>query len=380
MNLETISYFILATLIVISLVISCNQQKVLLRELKKTAHANDLIPNYVYRAILSNLPVKIKLSSKNEIVYTNSDENKNIFERVLEIKNKNKNHIQNIIVEGEPVSFKILEQQIKIEGTDYCLITLENINSEEQIKRELNGYIRMYRDLLDASSHGIAFYSKDMRLVFYNDVFKNIWHLDKKWLETRPFFVNIIDNFIEKNFISESDAALYKKEQINMFHNLTDTHNDFMHLADEKIIRVLIVPNSSGGLLFSYEDITNKLVVEKSYNHLMKIYRNVMEQMDEGVAIFSPNCRLYLYNKKFLNLFDFEKKHLDEKPHLSSILNKLSFTEKNSNDLLTKMTNMINKPAEANKDTFIFEHDSRTINLKIIKTPEDLILFLFEDN
>jgi transcriptional regulator with PAS, ATPase and Fis domain len=392
MNLEIILIFFLVSLGVNLYFAYSLSKKSGILDTKSNAfdiNSNKRDLDALYKKIIEYLPLYVWIINDNKVVYKNYDDDSNTMLQLIncnkkfqsDIKNKNKNNskIQNIIVNGDAISFKIEETFLENNELEYFLFVARNVNEDEYEKRELNGYIRMYRDLLDASSHAIAFYSKERRLIFYNDTFASLWSLDTKWLDSKPLYDDVLNHLIEKNFIAEIDINQYRKEQIKMFYNLIDIHNDFIYLPDGRIIRVLIVPNNFGGLLFSYEDITSKLVTERSYNHLIKVYRAVLEKMSEGVAIFSPNCKLYLYNSKYLEIFKLDRKYLDMKPHLSDIMRTISkFNNHDFNtSIVDNMINYINDGELFEEKKLDLTYKNQIINIRIVRLPEDLILFLF---
>ena len=390
MNLEIISVILLLSLIAnlyfIYILGNRNDNKKCNNEIKADIENKDI---KYYKDVINNLPFYFWFIHDEEVLLNNLQEDESISSQVINyikrtnVENKNRIRnfpkIQNLIIDGKAVSFRIDEFSIK-DNENKALFIARNIDEDEILKRELNGYIRMYRDLLDASSHAIAFYSKERRLIFYNEVFAKLWSLDSRWLDSKPLYDEILNYLIEKNFITQIDIVQYKKDQIKMFYNLIDVHNDFIYLPDDRIIRVLIIPNSFGGLLFSYEDITNRLIAERSYNHLIKVYRSIFDKITEAVAIFSPNYKLYMYNFSFLQLFKFDKNYLDSKPHLTDIFkmiekNCISFSGLNIGDEILKK---INSGEALLSEKFDCEFNDDKIQLTISPMPENLIIFLFK--
>lgn len=59
-----------------------------------------------------------------------------------------------------------------------------------------------------------------------------------------------------------------------------------------------------GGLIFAYEDITDRLTARREYNALMNVQQEILNSIEEAVLIFASNGRLQFYNQAYVNLWD----------------------------------------------------------------------------
>ena len=66
-----------------------------------------------------------------------------------------------------------------------------------------------------------------------------------------------------------------------------------------KTLRVVAQPHPFGGLTFLYEDVTERLTLESSYNTLIKVQSATLDTLQEGVAVFGPDGKLKLHNAAF---------------------------------------------------------------------------------
>ena len=173
---------------------------------------------------------------------------------------------------------KIIFNHWKISLSKYdqknLLVILENVKDQVSLEKALRASeckindlsvqnkeymseIRMYNEFLLESSHAIAIYNSSQKLIFYNDVFMKFWDFKAEFLNSAPYFSDILHKLILNKKITVLDTAFYAQVQKNFFYNLTEPHNEFIYLPDGRSVRILITPNFGSGLMFSYEDISN---------------------------------------------------------------------------------------------------------------------------
>lgn len=159
-----------------------------------------------------------------------------------------------------------------------------------------------------------------------------------------------------------------------------EPHNEFLYLADGRAIRVIIVPNNLGGLLFNYEDITNRLEIERSYNRSTKITKSIINIMKEAVIIFSENTKLHLCNNNYIDLWQLEQKYCDSKPHLSDILKQTSgLYDFDISNLAKCLFNYISDSRYDENNLIRIQIKNKILELKILKLPDGLTLFIYND-
>ncbi len=104
-----------------------------------------------------------------------------------------------------------------------------------------------------------------------------------------------------------------------MFGRLDPRPEELWHLPGGKTLRVLTQPHPLGGLLFLYEDVSDQLRLESSYNTLIKVQKATLDTLQEGVAVFGPDGRLKLHNAAFARIWRLEVSELVNEPHLKRI-------------------------------------------------------------
>src|SRR5580698_1931262 len=93
-----------------------------------------------------------------------------------------------------------------------------------------------------------------------------------------------------------------------------------MHLPDGTSLRILAVPHPFGGIMFVHEDVTDKLALESSYNTLIAVQRETLDNLAEGIAVFGPDGKLRLFNPAFARIWKLAPDYLLSNPHIAELL------------------------------------------------------------
>jgi len=271
---------------------------------------------------------------------------------------------RHVVVQGTRCLYEL--QEVPIQGTNLTVGMGYDVTSKDIVKAELKMHIAAQSDLLESTANASAIYDSKRRLKFFNNAFVRLWGLDEQWLVTQPTYGEILEKLREKRQLPEQiDFQQFKKENLSLFTDLLSIQNDFLSLPDGRYLRVIVIPHSFGGLLFSYEDITDRLTLEKEYKTLSAVQKETIDYLNEGISVFSENGKLQISNQHFARIWGLDESYLKSKPHLTDIIEKiLVSTEEEIRHSL--------------KDIFIDNINSRkTSSLKLMKTNETTLDVLF---
>lgn len=227
------------------------------------------------------------------------------------------NERHHIVVEGERRLYQIREVPIKGEGV---IGYAAHITELQQAKEETALHIRALKDLLDSSTSAMAIYGRDMKLKFYNFAFVALWKHDEAFLDSEPTYGAVLEAMREKRKLPEqANFKAFKEAQLKLFTTLIEPQEEFLFLPDGKTLRVIAIPHALGGILFAYEDVTDRLALERSYNTLIAVQRETLDHLHEGVAVFGENGRLNLCNPIFRTLWKLDTEFTASEPHLRDV-------------------------------------------------------------
>ncbi|TVQ83006.1 MAG: PAS domain-containing protein [Micavibrio sp.] len=200
-----------------------------------------------------------------------------------------------------------------------------DVTALEDMQAELKHHIATHHGVLEQLRTAISVFDGEMRLQFYNAAYEQLWDLDGKWLNTAPKITEILDRFRENRKLPEqADFRKYRQQWLDFFTSLLEPYEEMQYLPDGTALRMIAVPRPMGGLIITYEDVTSRLELETSYNTLVAVQKETLDNLHEGLAVFGGDGCLRLWNPKFGELWDLPPEALDGMPHITKLVEKLS--------------------------------------------------------
>lgn len=270
-----------------------------------------------------------------------------------------------IVIDGQRCLYQFFETPIANAGMMAGMAY--DVSSKDAMKSELDRHIAVQFNLLESTASATAIYGSDTRLQFFNQAFTKLWGLEEDWLVTKPTYGQVLERLRENRKLPEQiDFQKFKNEQIKLFTDLIFTHNDFFYLPDGRYLRVIVIQHALGGLLFSYEDMTDRFELERSFKILSAVQKETIDNLNDGITVFSENGKLELSNPKFLKMWNCKKSFIDSKPHISKVLSSMQKSINSSIDW------------DSLRDDFMLKISSRvTSNIGIELIDESIIDVLF---
>jgi PAS domain-containing protein len=152
-------------------------------------------------------------------------------------------------------------------------------NAAAELRRHLDGNAAV----LEGVSAAVAIFGPDKRLKFHNAAFAGLWRLDGIWLASEPTLNEILERLREMRRLPEfADFRIFKKERSELFTSLIEPRHELMHLPDGRTLQLTISPHPFGGLIFVYEDVSDHLALECSYNTLIQVQRATLDHLFEA--------------------------------------------------------------------------------------------------
>lgn len=167
----------------------------------------------------------------------------------------------------------------------------------EAVQSELAALVAAHAEVLETLGAAIAIYGPDRRLKFFNSAFLELWRVESAALGGEPTMGEVLDMLRDRRRLPEYvDFPAFKQETDSLFHSLIDPREELLHLPDERTLRMVVSPHPLGGLLFVYEDVTDRLALERSYNTSIAVQRETINNLHEAIAVFGGDGRLKLSN------------------------------------------------------------------------------------
>jgi signal transduction histidine kinase len=226
-----------------------------------------------------------------------------------------------LIVKGDRRLMKV--DILPIPHLDLSVGIARDISREETLEQEAERNMAATRDLLEQLRAAVGIFGVDQKLVFYNSAYSQLWKLDDPFLSSQPKLGDILERLRETRRLPEqADFRRYKQGWIDMFTSLITAHEDMLHLPDGTALRMIVMPRPMGGLMMTFEDVTSRLELESSYNTLIAVQKETLDNLAEGVAVFAENGRLQLSNPAFSAIWDLHPENLAGHPHIGQIVDR----------------------------------------------------------
>ncbi|TAL34060.1 MAG: PAS domain-containing protein [Alphaproteobacteria bacterium] len=224
-----------------------------------------------------------------------------------------------MIVEGQRRLIEITEiplpQEKRVVG-----VALD-VTKEEEWETSYERLSASHREALEQLRTAIAMFDVDTRLEFYNSAYEQLTGMSGTWLDTKPKMIEIIEKMRELRKLPEqADYKQFKQAWVNKFTSLLEPYEEMQYLPDGSVVRMIVVPRPMGGLLLTLEDVTSRLQLETSYNTLIAVQEETMNNLSEGIAVFGEDGRVRLSNQAFARMWNIPAADMQGAPHIMHLI------------------------------------------------------------
>ena len=259
--------------------------------------------------------------------------------------------------------------------------TAIDVTDVASAEARLQQHIDASSDTLDKLATAVAIFDRDQKLSFHNRAFAQLWGLPESWLEKRPTDGEILDRLRDARKLPEQrDYQAWKRQRLGLYEQPSEyLQEELWHVPGGKTLRVVPQPHPFGGLTFLYEDVTEKLSLESSYNTLIKVQSATLDTLTEAVAVFGPDARLKLHNAAFARIWELEPSDLVGEPHVQKIA-EASNRRFGEEAAWKKLIELITSGAERRRDWGEIERGDKTIlAVALAPLPDGATLATFTD-
>jgi signal transduction histidine kinase len=184
---------------------------------------------------------------------------------------------------------------------------------------ELDRMLEAHRRVLDQLATGVAIFNADRRLVFYNTAFRSLFELDAGFLDQTPTDSAVLDTLRTNRKVPEEQDFRQWKQQLYEAYRAVEPQEQMWHLPDGRTLRVVTAPNPEGGVTYLYDDVTERLDMDRRYAALIKVQSETLDHLAEAVAVFGSDGRVRLHNSAFERMWKLSSEALDQHPHAEAL-------------------------------------------------------------
>lgn len=225
-----------------------------------------------------------------------------------------------VTIHGQRRSFRVSDLPIGDEGIAGYAVDIEDL---EELSRSFRAFRDTQRSMLDQLSAGVAQFDGTGQLTFANQPFQRIFALSAEAMRDPPTFERLLDGARDAGRVPEvRDFPEWRREKTGWF-SASESQEEAWPLADGTHLRIVAQPVPDGGLLLIAEDRTEQLQLSAMRDTLLRTRTATFDSLFESVAVFAPDGRMQLWNRRFAADWGLESEFLDTHPHIEELLKKI---------------------------------------------------------
>jgi signal transduction histidine kinase len=219
------------------------------------------------------------------------------------------------VVAGTRKSFDVLDFHIEAGSAGLGIDATE----AESMRSALARLVDAHRRTLDQVSTGVAMFDTDQKLTFYNAAYRALWNLDAFALDQGPTDSAVLEELRAARKLPEEQDFRQWKAELHAAYRAIEAKEHTWHLPDGRTLRVVTTPNPDGGVTYLFDDVTERLDLERRFQELIRVQGETLDNLAEGVAVFASDGRLRLSNSAFARMWGLSPPTLAERPHIETI-------------------------------------------------------------
>src|ERR1043166_917328 len=190
----------------------------------------------------------------------------------------------------------------------------------ETMRAELARMVEAHRRTLDQLPTAVAIFAADQRLTFYNAAYRALWGFPAEFLDQQPTDSAVLDRLRAVRKLPEQADFRSWKAQLHTAYRALESHEHQWHLPDGGTFRVITTPRPEGGVTYLFDDVTERLDLERRFDAMIRVQRETLDNLSEGVAVFGSDGRLRLFNPVFAGMWQLAPSALAERPHIEAVI------------------------------------------------------------
>ena len=194
-----------------------------------------------------------------------------------------------------------------------------DLSELESVQASLQRQMESHARTLDQLPTAVAIFDRTQHLVFHNAAYRQLWSLDAGFLEQRPTDNEVLDRLrTDRKLPEQADFRSWKAGVLANYHSV-ETNEQTWHLPDGRTLRAVINPNSQGGVTYLFDDMSERVHLEKRFNAFANVQSETLEALREGVAVFGSDGRLKLFNPAFIKAWPLGAEALGADIHIDKV-------------------------------------------------------------
>ena len=225
---------------------------------------------------------------------------------------------QAAIIGGERRMLKLVDVPLATGAVAGFAIDIQDL---EDARFELSQHIDSQRELADRMTAGVVQFDGDRTLSFFNQPFAVMAQLEFEWLNEKPEFDRLLERMREAGRLPEvRDFPAWKAERRDWFTSTAEVISEDWILANGDHWRIVAQPLPDGGMRMIVEDRTEQVRLASARDTLLRVRTATFDNLFEAISVFASDGRLYLWNKRFSEVWELDEEWLAEHPRVDELV------------------------------------------------------------
>lgn len=296
-------------------------------------------------------------------------------------------------IKGERRVLSISETPAHAAGAAAIAGFAVDITDLERTRADLDQHIEANRRTLDQLPVAISLFGVNQDLQYYNQAFADLWGIEEATLSAKIPHGEFLDKLRHKRVLPEqADYSYWKARQLALYTEEVaapgqerngQAPDEIWDLPDGRSIRVASSRHPLGGVLVLFEDISEKIRLEASFNTQINVQRATLNNLAEGVAVFGADGLLHLHNTAFQKLWRLDDATLGARPHIEKVMAPMNGRVQDGGDVLESVkrraTSFSPEDRTPIRDAVLTLTDGRTFSFGTEPLPDGATLVFFLD-
>lgn len=223
-------------------------------------------------------------------------------------------------IDGQRRALRVSDLPLGQEGVAGYAVDVEEM---EELSRDFRAFRDAQRAMLDQLSTGVAQFDAKRQLTFANQPFQRIFALKPAVMLDPPLFERFLDLARDAGRVPEArDFPAWRRERAGWF-TASTAQEEAWTLAEGTHLRVVAQPLPDGGMLLIAEDRTEHLRLSAVRDTLLRTRTATFDSLFESVAVFAPDGRMQLWNRRFAADWGLDDEFLDTHPRIEALLERI---------------------------------------------------------
>lgn len=223
-------------------------------------------------------------------------------------------------IDGQRRALRVSDLPLGEEGVAGYAVDVEEM---EELSRSFRAFREAQRAMLDQLSAGVAQFDAKRHLTFANQPFQRIFGLGPAVMLNPPMFERFLDMAHEAGRAPEArDFPAWRREKAQWF-AASSAQEEAWPLGGGTHLRVVAQPTPDGGLLMIAEDRSEQLALSATRDTLLRTRAATFDSLFESIAVFTPDGRMQIWNRRFAQDWGLDSDFLDTHPRIDALLDRI---------------------------------------------------------